>query len=67
MIIQNDEQLHEAQFELQKLWRFLETARRLHAALDYEKLAAPYLLQVKRKQQEIVEYLSAAAEDVAMV
>jgi hypothetical protein len=58
-MIQNDEQLHQAQADIQKLWRFLEKARQTHQAADYERLAAPYLLQIQERQQEILEYLSA--------
>lgn len=54
-MIHDDEQLHQAQLELQQIWRFLEAARRMHSALDYERLAAPYLLQIQKRQQEILE------------
>lgn len=57
-MIQNDEQLHQAQADIQKLWRFLESARETHSALDYERLAAPYLLQIQDRQQEVLDYLS---------
>ena len=57
-MIQNDEQLHQAQADIQKLWRFLESARQPHAAVDYERLTAPYLLQIQDRQQEILDYLS---------
>ncbi len=57
-MIQNDEQLHQAQADIQKLWRFLESARQAHSAIDYERLAAPYLLQIQDRQQEILDYLS---------
>lgn len=40
------------------MWRFLEAARRIHGAIDYERLAAPYLLQLQERQQDVVEYLS---------
>lgn len=57
-MIQNDEQLHQAQADIQKLWRFLESAQQTHSATDYERLAAPYLLQIQERQQEILDYLS---------
>jgi hypothetical protein len=46
-MIQNDAQLHQAQADIQKLWRFLESARQTHGSVDYERLAAPYLLQIQ--------------------
>jgi len=61
MIIE-DEQLHQAQSDVQKMWRFLEAASRTHSALDYERLASPYLLQIQQRQQEILAYLSTKSE-----
>lgn len=57
-MIRNDEQLHQAEQDVQKLWQFLEQAQRTHSAADYERLATPYLLQIQSRQQEILEYLS---------
>lgn len=57
-MIDNDTQLHQAQADIQKLWRFLERARQTHASLDYERLAAPYLLQIQERQQDVLIYLS---------
>jgi hypothetical protein len=57
-MIRSDEQLHQAQADIQVMWRFLESARETHAPLDYQRLAAPYLLQLQERQQEVVGYLS---------
>ena len=57
-MITNDEQLHQAQHDIQTMWRFLEAARESHSPLDYQRLAVPYLLQLQERQQEVVEYLS---------
>jgi len=57
-MITNDEQLHQAQHDIQTMWRFLEAARGSHSPLDYRRLAVPYLLQLQERQQEVVEYLS---------
>ena len=56
-MIQDDEQLHQAQADVQKLWKFLESARQTHSTIDYERLAAPFLLQIQERQQEILDYL----------
>lgn len=61
-VISNDEELHQAETAVQKLWRFLEQARQTHACADYERLAAPYLLQIQDRQQEILAYLSTRPE-----
>ncbi|MEK6601044.1 MAG: hypothetical protein AABZ09_04095 [Candidatus Binatota bacterium] len=58
-MIKNDDQLHQAQVDIQKLWKFLEAAQQTHSGIDYERLAAPYLLQIQERQQEILDYLSA--------
>ena len=57
-MITNDEQLHQAQKDIQTMWRFLEAAHETHSPLDYQRLAVPYLLQLQERQQEVVEYLS---------
>ena len=57
-MITSDEQLHQAQADIQTIWRFLEVARETHAPVDYQRLAVPYLLQLQERQQEVVEYLS---------
>ena len=49
-MIRNDTQLHQAQADIQKLWRFLESARQTHGGVDYERLAAPYLLQIQERR-----------------
>jgi hypothetical protein len=55
-MITSDEQLHQAQSDIQTLWGFLEAARETHSPIDYQRLAAPYLLQLQERQQEVVEY-----------
>jgi len=57
-MITSDAQLHQAQADIQTLWRFLEAARATHVPLDYQRLAAPYLLQLQERQQEVIEYLT---------
>jgi len=63
-MITNDTHLHQAQEDIQTLWRFLEAARKTHTAYDYQRLAPPYLLQLQERQQEVVEYLT---QHVALV
>ena len=57
-MIRNDTQLHQAQENIQTIWRFLEVARATHSPFDYQRLASPYLLQLQERQQEVVAYLS---------
>jgi hypothetical protein len=49
-MITSDEQLHQAQADIQAIWRFLEAARETHSPLDYQRLAVPYLLQLQERQ-----------------
>ena len=56
-MITSDEQLHQAQSDIQTLWSFLESAREPHSPIDYQRLAAPYILQLQERQREVVEYL----------
>ena len=49
-MITSDAQLHQAQTDVQTLWCFLEAARATHTPLDYQRLAAPYLLQLQERQ-----------------
>ena len=63
-MIHTDQQLHQAQADIQKLWKFLESARSTHSTVDYEGLAAPYLLQIQERQQEVLNYLSAIPKSV---
>jgi hypothetical protein len=34
----------------------LESARQTHGSADYERLAAPYLLQIQERQQEVLSF-----------
>ena len=61
-MIQNVEQLHQAEADIQKLWSFLEQARQTQASADYEQLSKPYLLQIQDRQQEILDYLATKPE-----
>ena len=64
-MITNAEQLHQAQADIQTIWRFLEAARESHALLDYQRLAVPYLLQLQERQQEVIAYLTGQTAPVS--
>ena len=57
-MITNDTHLQQAQADIQTIWRFLESARQTHAALDYQRLVVPYVLQLQERQQAVVAYLT---------
>ena len=52
-MITNGTQLHQAQENIQTIWRFLEAARETHSPLDYQRLATPYLLQLQERRPRV--------------
>jgi hypothetical protein len=62
-MIQTDEQLLIAQQSLTNLAKVLLEARKVHSAADYSRMSQPILLEMKQREQEIIEYLSAATEE----
>ena len=57
MII-NDEQLQLAQAAVENLQRVLLAARKVHSPHEYRSMSAPILLELQRREQEILAYLS---------
>ncbi len=57
-MIHTDEQMQAAQQAVLNLKKVLLEARRVHAPQDYRRLADPILLELQRREQEILEYLT---------
>jgi len=57
MII-NGEQLQLAQAAVDNLQRVLLAARKVHSPHEYRLMSAPILLELQRREQEILAYLS---------
>ena len=57
-MIQTDDQMLLAQQCVGNLRRILLEARKVHSQHDYTRLAAPILLEIQQREQEILEYLS---------
>ena len=57
-MIQDDDQMLLAQESVSSLRRVLLQARKVHSRQDYLRLAEPVLLELQRREQEILEYLS---------
>ena len=57
-MIQTDDQMLLAQQCIANLRRILLEARKVHPRQDYARMAEPILLEVQRREQEILEYLS---------
>ena len=64
-MIRSDEQMLLAQECVANLRRVLLKARKVHSPGDYARLAAPVLLEVQQRDQEILEYLTGVEERVA--
>ncbi len=57
-MIENDRQLRAAQEAIENLQEVLLAARRAHTPEEYRLMAQPVLLELQRREQEILEYLS---------
>jgi hypothetical protein len=57
-MIQNDAQLEAAQKAVWNLQRVLMAARKVHNPAEYRAMSEPILLELQRREQEILAYLS---------
>ena len=57
-MITNDQQLQLAQAAVENLQRVLLAARKVHSPHEYRLLAAPILLELQQREQDILAYLS---------
>ena len=57
-MIQNDDQLRAAQEAIANLQKVLLAARKVHSPQEYQLLSEPMLLELQRREQDILEYLS---------
>jgi hypothetical protein len=62
-VIETDEQMALAEQCVSNLKDVLLRARKVHPPQDYARLAAPILLEVQQREQEILEYLSSATNE----
>ena len=57
-MIENDHQLKVAQKAVENLQQVLLAARKVHSYQEYRLMSASILLELQRREQEILEYLS---------
>jgi len=57
-MITTDEQMLLAQQNVANLRKILLQARKAHSPQDYCRLAEPILLEIQRREQEILDFLS---------
>jgi hypothetical protein len=62
-MIKNDDQLKEAQKAVENLQHVLLAARKAHSPQEYRLMSAPILLELQRREQEILEYLTCTEMD----
>jgi hypothetical protein len=59
-MIENDQQLQIAQETVGNLQEILLAARKVHNQGEYQSMSAPILLELQRREQDILDYLSHA-------
>jgi hypothetical protein len=64
-MIGTDEHLSQAQEAVRNLQAVLLAARRSHSPPEYRMMAEPLLLELQKREQEILQYLSHNELDLA--
>lgn len=64
-MITNDDQLRVAQKAIENLQQVLLAARKVHSETEYRLMSAPILLELQRREQEVLGYLSQTPAEVA--
>jgi hypothetical protein len=65
-MINNDHELGMAQQASLNLQQVLLAARRVHTSDEYRLMSEPILLELQRREQEILDYLSRSEVDAAV-
>jgi DNA-binding response OmpR family regulator len=63
-MIENDDQLKTAQKAVENLQQVLVAARKVHNHQEYRLMSEPILLELQRREHEILEYLSRTEAEV---
>jgi len=61
-MIRTDEQMLLAQQNVANLREILLQARKVHSPQDYSRLAEPILLEIQRREQDILDFLSSDSD-----
>jgi len=64
-MIRNDEQLQKAKEAARNLELILEKARKTHSPSEYKAMSEPILIELQRRESEIIEYLSSPEPQAA--
>jgi len=64
-MITDDRQLRIAQQAVRNLESILEKARKTHSSSQYKAMSKPVLLELQRRENEIIQYLSFSEDHAA--
>ncbi len=65
-MIKNDEQLSKSQQAVGNLQKILLEARKVHSPQEYREMSEPILIEIQRREQEILNYLSMTKEEISV-
>ena len=65
-MIHNDAQLKTSQKAVRNLQQVLIAARKVHSSEEYRAMSEPILLELQRREQEILEYLSLSEAELSV-
>jgi hypothetical protein len=66
-MIKNDKQLKKAKEAARNLEVILEKARKVHSPLEYKAMSEPILLELQKRENEIILYLSVTESQMAEI
>lgn len=66
-MIKNDKQLKKAKEAVRNLEVILEKARKVHSPLEYKAMSEPILLELQKRENEIILYLSVTESQMAEI
>jgi hypothetical protein len=65
-MIERDEQLKLAQEAVRNLQQILLSARKVHNPTEYKLMSEPLLMELQRREQEILQYLSFTEQELSL-
>ena len=66
-MIKNDKQLKKAKEAVRNLEVILEKARKVHSPFEYKAMSEPILLELQKRENEIILYLSVTESQMAEI
>lgn len=66
-MIKNDNELKKAKEAVRNLEVILEKARKVHSPAEYKAMSEPILLELQKRENEIILYLSVTESQMAEI